>query len=149
MSGELDHGVPDALDHALAISKDTRCGRAVAFSTGTILTYLLDPDDLIAETEHGPLGLLDDSYLVHVFLAQLTMTYPFAESGVEYRPASSRSLEVVATLLPDGVAQSLVRSSEAVIRVAQALFGSGSDGGAPESDHDLHMRVVDAIHALS
>jgi uncharacterized membrane protein YkvA (DUF1232 family) len=141
--------VPDALAHALALSKDARCGRAVAFAIGTILTYLMDPEDLIAESTNGPLGLLDDSYLAHVFVTHLTMSYPFAESGVVYRPPSGRSLEAVAALLPDGVAQSLARTSEAVIGVAHALIGCGSDGRVPEFGPDLDMRVAEAIHTLA
>jgi hypothetical protein len=93
--------------------------------------------------------LLDDSYLAHVFVSHLTMSYPFAETGVDYRPPSSRSLEVVAALLPDGVAPSLVRTSQAIIGVAHALIGGGSDGRAPESDPDLDLRVAEAIHTLA
>jgi hypothetical protein len=143
------HSVPDALAHALAMSKDERCGRAIAFATGSILTYLLDPDDLIAESNQGQVGLLDDSYLVHTFATQLRTTYPIAESPVPYSPPSARSLEIVAALLPDGVAQSLARTSERIIAVAQALFISGPQGRALEPDHELDIRVAGAVQALA
>ena len=38
--------VPDALATALGMSKDPHFGRAVAFATGTILTYIFDEEDL-------------------------------------------------------------------------------------------------------
>ena len=40
------HTVPDALAAALGMSKDPHFGRAVAFATGTILTYIFDEEDL-------------------------------------------------------------------------------------------------------
>ena len=99
---DVVHRVPDALTWALALSKDERCGRAVAFATGSIFNYLFDADDLLPESHFGHLGLLDDAYLVHVFVARLAQTYPFAQPRVAYAAPNPRSLDVVASFLPDG-----------------------------------------------
>ena len=63
--------VPDALATALGMSKDPYCGRAVAFATGAILTYLFDEEDLLPEASYGLVGMLDDAYLVHGFVTTL------------------------------------------------------------------------------
>ena len=68
-------GVPDALEAALAMSKDPHFGRAVAFATGTILTYIFDEEDLLPEASFGVVGLLDDAYLVHGFVDSLRRMY--------------------------------------------------------------------------
>src|SRR6188474_1318431 len=57
--------VPDAITAGLGMSKDPHCGRAVAFGTGTILTYIFDEEDLLPEAVYGTVGMLDDAYLVH------------------------------------------------------------------------------------
>jgi uncharacterized membrane protein YkvA (DUF1232 family) len=114
--------VPDALAHALAISKDRRCGRSVAFATGTIFNYLFDEEDLLPEASFGTIGLLDDAYLVHGFVAILRQTYPSVEPSMAYAAPDDLLFGVVADLLPEGVAQSLLRTCESTVQVAQALF---------------------------
>jgi hypothetical protein len=137
--------VPDALGAALGTSKDPNCGRAVAFATGTILTYIFDEEDLLPEASYGTLGMLDDAYLVHGFVATLRRMYPFAEpSGVAYEAPDERASEVVASLLPEGVALSLLRTSESTIQVAQALFPSGQ-GAAADLAYQPEIRVAEAV----
>ena len=114
--------IPDALRCALAMSKDPRCGRAVAFATGAILNYLFDEDDLLPESSFGAIGLLDDAYLVHAFVGMLIQTYPFVDvSGASYAAPDRRSFEIVDALLPEGVTQALLRTCESTIQVARAF----------------------------
>jgi uncharacterized membrane protein YkvA (DUF1232 family) len=89
--------VPDALATALAMSKDPRCGASVAFATGPILNYVLDEEDLLPEASFGALGLLDDAYLVHVFVAMLRQTYPYVETPAAYATPEQQTLEMVAS----------------------------------------------------
>lgn len=141
--------IPDALAIALGMSKDPHCGRAVAFATGTILTYIFDEEDLLPEASYGTLGLLDDAYLVHGFVAALRRMYPFAEPAAEaYDSPDERVSEVVASLLPEGVAQSLLRTCESTIQVAQALFPSGQAAGA-DLEYQPEIRVAEAVAANS
>jgi uncharacterized membrane protein YkvA (DUF1232 family) len=139
--------VPDALATALGMSKDPHCGRAVAFATGTILTYIFDEEDLLPEASYGTLGLLDDAYLVHGFVATLRRMYPFAGPSAEtYEAPDERASQVVASLLPEGVAQSLLRTSESTIQVAQALFPSGP-GTSADLAFQPEIRVAEAVAA--
>jgi uncharacterized membrane protein YkvA (DUF1232 family) len=137
--------VPDALEAALAMSKDRHFGRAVAFATGTILTYIFDEEDLLPEAFYGVVGLLDDAYLVHGFVDSLRRMYPMAAAASEYSTPDARTSEVVAAVLPEGVAESLRRTCESTIQVAQALFPSGQrvDGAASEPQ----LRVAEAVGA--
>jgi hypothetical protein len=140
--------VPDALATALGMSKDPHCGRAVAFASGTILTYIFDEEDLLPEASYGTLGMLDDAYLVHGFVAKLQRMYPFAESSsVAYDAPDERASEVVASLLPEGVALSLLQTSESTIQVAQALFPSGQQAGAADIAFQPEIRVAKAVAA--
>ncbi len=141
------HTVPDGLATALAMSKDPHCGRAVAFATGTILTYIFDEEDLLPEASYGTLGMLDDAYLVHGFVAALRRTYPFAAPSAEaYDVPDERAAGAVASLLPAGVAESLLRTCESTIQVAQALFPSGQGGGA-DAAIEPQIRVAAAVAA--
>ena len=140
--------VPDAVGAAVAMSKDQRCGRAVAFATGPILMYLLDDDDLLPESSFGIIGLLDDAYLIHTFVALLRQMYPFAALPPDaYTSPEARSFEVVASCLPDGVAHALLRTSETTIQVAQALFPAtqGADDALP--GFRPVIRVGEAVQA--
>jgi hypothetical protein len=140
--------VPDALATALATSKDPHCGRAVAFATGTILTYIFDEEDLLPEASYGTLGLLDDAYLVHGFVANLRRMFPFADSSAEsYDAPDERVSQVVASLLPEGVAESLLRTCESTIQVAQALFPAGQGAGADVA-YQPEIRVAEAVAAI-
>ena len=139
--------VPDALAAALGISKDPHFGRAVAFATGPILTYIFDEEDLLPEASYGIVGLLDDAYLVHEFVGSLGRTYPMAAASIDYAGPDIRTSEVVAALLPVGVAESLRRTCESTIQVAQALFPSGQrvDGG--EGSFEPQLRVAAGVAA--
>src|SRR5262249_9123061 len=53
--------IPQALSVAIRMSKNREYGRAVAFATGQVLTYLLDDNDLLPEEDFGIVGLLDDA----------------------------------------------------------------------------------------
>jgi hypothetical protein len=150
LAGVVDQylrAVPDALATALAMSKDPHCGRAVAFATGTILTYIFDEEDLLPEASYGTLGLLDDAYLVHEFVATLRRMFPFADSSAEsYDAPDGRVSQVVASLLPEGVAESLLRTCESTIQVAQALFPAGQGAGA-DVTYQPEIRVAEAVAA--
>ena len=140
--------VPDALAVALHMSKDPHCGRAVAFATGTILTYVLDEDDLVPASTFGSVGMLDDAYLAHAFAGALMRTYPFAAPpSATYTAPDVHVSRVVAALLPAGVAESLLRTCESTIQVAQALFPAGPGPGANGATVELEVRVAAAIAA--
>jgi hypothetical protein len=141
--------VPEALATALKMSKDPHCGRAVAFATGTILTYVFDEEDLLPEASYGTVGMLDDAYLVHGFVDSLRRMFPFAASPIEYEAPDARMSELVAAVLPEGVAESLLRTCESTIQVAQALFPSGQGAGTPDEPFEPKLRVADGVAALA
>ena len=140
--------VPEAIAAALGMSKDPHCGRAVAFATGTILTYIFDEEDLLPEASFGTLGLLDDAYLVHSFVDSLRRMYPFAAASPTYAAPDAQTSDVVAAILPQGVAESLRRTCESTIQVAQALFPS-RQGGDTEAAYEPELRVTDAVAATA
>jgi len=138
--------VPDALATALGMSKDPHCGRAVAFATGAILTYVFDEEDLLPESSYGLVGMLDDAYLVHGFVATLKRMFPFAKpSTVAHAAPDDRMSEVVASLLPEGVAASLRRTSESMIQVALALFPSHPGTDSADFTYQPEIRVLKAL----
>jgi hypothetical protein len=139
--------VPDALETALGMSKDLHFGRAIAFATGTILTYIFDEEDLLPEASYGVVGLLDDAYLVHEFVGSLSRMYPLAAS--EYAAPDARTSEIVAAVLPEGVAESLRRTCESTIQVAQALFPSGQGADAAGGSIEPQLRVAEAVAATA
>jgi hypothetical protein len=141
--------VPDALATALGMSKDPHFGRAVAFGTGTILTYIFDEEDLLPEASYGVVGMLDDAYLVHEFVGSLRRMYPLVEPQIEYAAPDVRTSEVVAALLPEGVAESLRRTCESTIQVAQALFPSGQSVDAADVSFEPQLRVAQAVEAAA
>jgi uncharacterized membrane protein YkvA (DUF1232 family) len=139
--------VPDALATALGMSKDPHFGRAVAFATGTILTYIFDEEDLLPEASYGVVGMLDDAYLVHGFVDTLRRMYPLAAPPIEYAAPDAHTSEVVAAVLPEGVAESLRRTCESTIQVAQALFPSRQRVDAAEVPLEPKLRVAEAAAA--
>ena len=141
--------VPDALATALGMSKDPHFGRAVAFATGTILTYIFDEEDLLPEASYGVVGLLDDAYLVHGFVDSLRRMYPLAAVQTEYAAPDARTSEIVAAVLPEGVAESLRRTCESTIQVAQALFPSGQRVDAADVSFEPQLRVAEAMAAAA
>ena len=134
--------VPDALATALGMSKDPHFGRAVTFATGTILTYIFDEEDLLPEASYGKVGMLDDAYLVHEFVGSLRRMYPLAAPPIEYAVPEAHTSEVVAAVLPEGVAESLRRTCESTIQVAQALFPSGHRVEGAEVSFEPQLRVA-------
>jgi len=141
--------VPDAIATALAMPKDPRSGRAIAFATGPILTYLFDEDDLVPEAAFGPFGLLDDAYLAHQFVGALTRwVHVVAPSGGSYSAPDARTFDVVASLLPEGVAASLRRTAESTIQVAHALYPSGPGASRIEAAPQPKIRVPEALAAF-
>ena len=141
--------VPDALATALGMSKDPHFGRAVAFATGTILTYIFDEEDLLPEASYGVVGLLDDAYLVHGFVDSLRRMYPLAAVQTEYAAPDARTSEIVAAVLPEGVAESLRRTCESTIQVAQALVPSGQRVDAADVSFEPQLRVAEAMAAAA
>jgi hypothetical protein len=141
--------VPDALATALGMSKDPHFGRAVAFATGTILTYVFDEQDLLPEASYGVVGMLDDAYLVHEFVSSLRRMYPLAAPPSEDAGPDARTSELVAAVLPEGVAESLRRTCESTIQVAQALFPSGQRVDAADVSFEPQLRVAEAVAATA
>ena len=141
--------VPDALGAALGMSKDPHCGRAVAFATGTILTYVFDEEDLLPEATYGTVGMLDDAYLVHGFVDSLKRMYPFAAPPTAYEAPDAHTSEVVAAVLPEGVAESLLRTCESTIQVAQALFSSRQGASTADGGYEPELRVADGLAAVA
>jgi len=139
--------VPDALGTALGMSKDPHFGRAIAFATGTILTYIFDEEDLLPEATYGVVGLLDDAYLVHEFVGSLSRMYPLAAS--DSAAPDARTAEIVAAVLPEGVAESLRRTCESTIQVAQALFPSGQGADSAGVSVEPKLRVAEAVAVTS
>ena len=137
--------VPDALAVALGMSKDPHLGRAVAFATGTILTYIFDEEDLLPEASYGQVGLLDDAYLVHEFVGSLRRMYPLAAPSAEYAAPDAHTSEVVAAVLPEGVAESLRQTCESTIQVAQALFPPGQSVDTADASFEPQLRVAEAV----
>jgi len=141
--------VPDALAAALGMSKDPHFGRAVAFATGTILTYIFDEEDLLPEASYGVVGMIDDAYLVHGFVDSLRRMYPLAAPPIEYAAPDARTSEIAAAVLPEGVAESLRRTCESTIQVAQALFPSGQRVDAADVSFEPQLRVAEAVAATA
>jgi uncharacterized membrane protein YkvA (DUF1232 family) len=140
--------VPDALATALGMSRDPHCGRAVSFATGSILAYVFDEEDLLPEASFGLIGMLDDAYLVHAFVGALTRMYPFAaSSSSSYDTPAPHASEVVARLLPEGVAESLLRTCDDTVQVAQAFFPAGPGSGSGGQSVEPRIRVTGALAA--
>lgn len=118
------HGLADGLAYAISLSKDPRCGRAVAHGTGSVLLYLVDDDDLLPESTFGATGLLDDAFLVHAFVARVRETFPYVPEPTGYRPPPPGDVDVVAALLPSGVAAALTSTCRSMVTVAAALFAA-------------------------
>ena len=117
-------GISDGVAYATGLSRDPRCGRAVAHGTGSVLFYLLDDEDLLPESTFGALGLIDDAFLVHAFLAQVRETFPYVPEPQTYRPPRSEDVDTIAALLPSGVAMALTRTCRSMVSVAAALFAA-------------------------
>jgi hypothetical protein len=66
-----------------------------------------------------------------------------------YSAPDADALEIVASLLPEGIAHSLLRTCESTIQVAQALFvpAQANGSGAPVVEPEL--RVGAAVRAAT
>jgi hypothetical protein len=145
--------MPQAFSVAVQMTKSRVCGRAVAFATGQALIYVLDEDDLLPECDFGIIGLLDDAYLAHIYAGTLGRMYPQASiSEVGYQPPDERTLNVVRSLLPAGVASALERTVDNLLLAANSLFGgvAGAEEHNPESAPILQVNeAIRAIRAAS
>lgn len=151
MGGRLEgflRGLPGALSVASLFAKDPVCGRAVAFALGEILYYCFDEDDLLPERDFGVLGLLDDAYLAHVFVASLQFMYPHVDvCAASYRSPDQSQLQLVRALLPFGVSECLDRTCDSLLRVSGAFF-SGRARAMESADVVPVIRVGEAIRLL-
>ena len=97
-------------------------------------------------------GADENAHLVHVFVAMLRQMYPlypFAAPAVAYSAPDRRAFEVVASFLPKGVADSLRRTCESTILVAQALFVPAQGDGTAEPLALPEIRVSEAARTVS
>ncbi len=141
--------MPQALSVAVQMTKSRGCGRAVAFATGQALIYVFDEDDLLPEQDFGIIGLLDDAYLAHIYAGTLSRMYPQVDiSGVGYQPPDERTLKVVRSLLPAGVASALERTVDNLLLVANSLFGGGAGAEEYPSESAPSLQVSEAIRAM-
>jgi hypothetical protein len=132
-----------------ALAKDPQVGRGVGFAAGSALLYVVDEDDFLPESEVGPLGLLDDTYLVHGCIAALRAAFPRLPAPDGYEPPDETSVAAVRSLLPAGVADALDRTCETLARAA-ALFAVGGAVGGAEGDPVVRppLRVAAAVEAI-
>jgi hypothetical protein len=72
------------------------------------------------------------------------MARPGSIPGAPIAP-DGRTLEVVASLLPEGAAQSLLRTCEGTIQVAQALLPSTQEQGTADPAFRPEIRVGEAV----
>jgi hypothetical protein len=121
--------------------------RVLPLHGSTILTYIFDEEDLLPEASYGVVGMLDDAYLVHGYVSSLRRLYPFAAPLIEYAAPDQRTSEMVAAVLPEGVAESLRRTCESTIQVAQALFPSWQRIDASDEGFEPRLRVSEAVAA--
>ena len=124
--------VPEALSTLTRLGKEGGYGRAIAFGTSQVLLYVMDEQDLLPDSAHDPIGILDDAYLVHKYLTGVYHSYPAARARVnESLLAEVSTIEFVAHLLPDGVAAALDRTCESLLTVGSALFSTAE---TPKAD---------------
>ena len=119
------NSVPDALSLLIRLGKEAGYGRAIAFGTSQVLLYVMDDQDLVPESAHDPIGVLDDAYLVHKYLSRVCESYPAARGRLTYRLVTeAATVEFVGRVLPDGVAAALDRTCENLLTVGSALFST-------------------------
>ena len=131
-----------------ALAKDPQVGRGVAFAAGSALLYVVDEDDFLPESEVGPLGLLDDTYLVHGCIAALRAAFPMLAAPDAYEPPDETSVAAVRSLLPAGVADALDRTCETLARGAALFAGGGGVGGTGDPRLRPPLRVRAAAKAI-
>ena len=131
-----------------AMAKDPQVGRGIAFAAGSVLLYLVDEDDFLPESEAGPLGLLDDTYLVHRCVAALRAAFPQLGAPDGYEPPDEESVGVVRSLFPAGVSDALDRTCENLARAPALFAGRGGDGTGGDDAARPPLRVAEAVGAL-
>ena len=127
------NSTPDRIRALIRIATHPQHGRAVAFGLAQVLVYALDENDLVSETPFAALGLLDDAYLVHRFLADVCQAYP-AVRDLAGNIDAFETRDLVGRMLPDGVATALDRTSERLVLVGASLFTVVSTGPIPLAD---------------
>ena len=132
-----------------AMAKDPQFGRGVGFAAGSALLYIVDEDDFLPESEVGPLGLLDDTYLVHGCIAALRAAFPELPAPEGYKPPEETSVAAVRSLLQAGVADALDRTCENLARAA-SLFAVGAGAGGAGGNLVVRppLRVRAAVEAI-
>ena len=142
--------LPDALAWAVAAARDPHGGRALAFATGSVLHYVVDDDDLVPESTAPLVGLVDDAYLTHAYVAAVHRAFPGLTTPLGYEPPEQRAFDVAAALLPAGVAESLIRTCTSSTEIARALFAGGSqDAGIDDARVQLDLRPAEAAAQLA
>lgn len=137
--------LPDALAWAIAAARDPHGGRALAFATGSVLHYVADDDDLVPESTAPLVGLVDDAYLTHAYVAAVHRAFPGLTTPLGYQTPDQRAFDVAAALLPAGVAESLVRTCTSTTEIARALFAGGpQDAGIDDAPAQLDLRLAEA-----
>lgn len=141
--------MPQALSVAIQMTKSRVCGRAVAFATGQALNYVFDENDLLPEQDFGIIGLLDDAYLAHIYAGTLRRMYPQVDtSGADYQPPDQRTINIVRSLLPAGVASALERTVDNLLLVANSLFGGGAGAEEYPQESTPSLQVSEAIRVM-
>lgn len=141
--------LPGALRELSALSSQRGRGRAAAFVAGQVLVYLLDDADLLPESAFGALGLVDDAFLAHTAVAMLRSSAPGEARESAYVPPDAPTTQVIRALMPLGVAESLERTCDSLVRVATALFGEGGDAVAEGGRQIPQLGVRRAIKSLA
>ncbi len=137
--------MPRALEAVLEMSRDKRCRRALSFGFGQVITYIVDEEDLFPESKFGAIGLVDDAYLAHSFVAKIIQTYPFLEtSKTKYEPPDKQTLEIIKKLLPQGISHALDTTINNLLQVSSALFSYGEGEPIDEPNGIVLLRVKDA-----
>ena len=83
---EYVESAPDLLDACLAAAESAGIAKAVRPIVRTAAQYFLEPEDYIPD-EWGLLGLLDDAYLVHNLMNQVSLHHEH-HAGVPLLPVS-------------------------------------------------------------
>jgi hypothetical protein len=137
--------LPDALSWAVRAARDPHGGRALAFATGSVLHYVADEDDLVPEAAAPLVGLMDDAYLTHAYVAAAHRCFPGLNTPLGYEPPDQHAFDVAAAMLPAGVAESLLRTCTSTVEIARALFAAGpSQADVDGAPGQLDLRLAEA-----
>lgn len=109
--------IPDMLGLLKRLALDTRISRKVKAKIALYIAYVLSPVDLIPEILAGPLGLVDDTYVLLKLIRELATEIPEALIREHWRGRpevlevliKGQAMARVATTLPNGVLKRLMR----------------------------------------